>query len=191
MARMTDQPVRRRRLLLVGALALAFVTGAVVGALIVSAAASRAAQVTLGGARGMFVSDQEARLAMAWNAGDMNEALAHARCAYEAKYAEGAGWFDTSAIGWSVWGGALTHAIVVTPNAANFEKARPIEEGEAHAMIAVILERLGRADEANERLARATKVGGQDPAWWRNLGLKLVGISVPQGFLHPDGTVHP
>ena len=58
-------------------------------------------------------------------------------------------------------------------------------------MMAVVLERLGRADEAKERLARATKVGGREPAWWRELGLKIVGISLPQGFRHPDGTVHP
>jgi hypothetical protein len=187
---MTEQPPRRRRFFLVGVIILAFVAGGVAGVLVAAAAAHRAAKVALGNAQLMFVSDQEARLALAWKAGDMNEALAHARCAYEAKYADGAGWFDTSAIGWSIWGGALTHAIIVTPNATNFEKARPIEEGEAHAMIAVILERLGRADEANDRLARATKVGGQEPGWWRNLGLKLVGISLPQGFRHPDGTVH-
>jgi hypothetical protein len=90
-----------------------------------------------------------------------------------------------------VSGGALTYTMILKPNAANFARSRPIEEGEAHARIAVVLERLGRADEAKDRLALATKVGGRDPAWWRGLGLKIVGISVPQGFLHPDGTVHP
>jgi hypothetical protein len=188
---MTEQPARRSRFFLVGVIVFAFVTGGVAGALITSAAAARAAQVTLRGAQGMFVSDQEARLAKAWNAGDMNEAIAHARCAYEAEFAEGAGWFDSRAIGWSVWGGAFTQMAIVQPNAASFASARPIHEGEAHAKIAVVLERLGRGDEANGRLALATKVGGQDVAWWRGLGLKCVGTSLPQGFLHPDGTVHP
>jgi hypothetical protein len=188
---MSDQPNRRRRLVFVGSITLAFVTGTAAGILATSAAASRAAQVTLYGARDLFVYDQEARLSKAWNAGDMNEALVHARCAYEAKYAEGSGWFETSAVGWSVWGGALTNTMVLAPNAENFARARPVQEGQAHARIAAVLERLGRADEANDRLARATKVGGHEPAWWRGLGLKVVGISLPQGFLHPDGTVHP
>jgi hypothetical protein len=188
---MTDQPVRRRRLLLIGIIVLAFVTGAVAGALVTSAAAHRAAQVGFWTARQLFVDDQESRLAIAWNGGDMNEALAHARCAYEAEFAEGAGWFDPKAIGWSIWGHALLHTIVVTPNAPTEQKVRPTLEGTAHARIAVVLERLGRADEANDRLARATEVGGRRPAWWRELGLQIVGISLPQGFRHPDGTVHP
>ena len=186
---MNDQSPRKRRLLLVGA--LAFMAGGVAGVLVTSAAASRAAQVSLGAAQGYFVYDQEQRLALAWNAGDMNEALAHARCAYEAKFAQGARWFDTKALGWSVWGGALAQKIIVEPNAANFAGSKPIQEGEAHARMAVVLERLGRADEAKHRLVLATKVGGREPAWWRDLGLKIVGISLPQGFLHPDGTVHP
>jgi hypothetical protein len=188
---MTDQPVRRRRLLLVGVIALVFVTGAVAGALATAAAAHRAAQVGFRAARGLFVSDQTSRMAIAWNAGDMNEALAHARCAYEAEFAEGAGWFDPKAIGWSVWGGSLLDMMVVTPNAPTAQKVRPTLEGEAQARIAVVLERLGRTDDARTRLAKAVAVGGREERWWRELGLKVVGISLPQGFRHPDGTVHP
>lgn len=188
---MPDQTPRRRRLLLFASIVAIFLAGVATGTLATSVAASHAAQIALGGSRMLFVSDQEARLAQAWNAGDMNEALAHARCAYEAEFSEGAGWFDAKAIGWSIWGGAFVQKAIVEPNAANFASARPIHEGEAQAKIAVVLERLGRADEAKDRLALATKVGGQEPAWWRGLGLKIVGISLPQGFLHPDGTVHP
>lgn len=124
-----ETPRTRRRLVLIGSIVPTFVIGVATGALATSAAASRAAQVAVDGSRRLFVSDQEARLAQAWTAGD--------------------------------------------------------------AKIAVVLERLGRPDEASRRLALATKVGGQDAAWWRGLGLKIVGISLPQGFLHPGGTVRP
>lgn len=65
---------------------LAFVAGGVADTLVTSGAASRAARTALGGARMMLVYDQTQRSAIAWNAGDMNEALAHTTCAYEAEY---------------------------------------------------------------------------------------------------------
>lgn len=182
-------PVRTSRLVIVVLVTAAFVSGAVAGGLVASAAASRAAQVALRAARGWFVYDQEQRLARAWNAGDMSEALVHARCAYEAEYAEGGRWFDASAIGFSVWGGALLQAVVVEPNAATAEKVRPSLEGAAHARIAVVLERLGREKDAQDRLEEATKIGGRQPAWWRELGLQTVAVTLPEGFMRPDGTV--
>ena len=53
----------------------------------------------------------------------------------------------------------------------------PASEGFAHAKIAVLLERLGRADEARDQLARAVKASGHDVNGWRALGLKTVGRS--------------
>jgi hypothetical protein len=186
---MSDHPVPRRRLAVVALVVAAFVSGAAAGAFVTSAAASRAVQVALRSARGLFVYDQTQRLAVAWNASDMSEALAHARCAYEAEFAEGARWFTTSATGFSVWDGAFIEVAIVNPNAAKAEKVRPMEEGFAHAKIAVVLERLGRAKEAKERLEQAVKTGGREPAWWREVGLQTVAVTLPEGFLRPDGTV--
>lgn len=187
---MIESPVRRRRLLLGGPIALAFLAGGVVGTLVTSAAASRAAQVTLGGARRWFVYDQTQRLALAWNAGDLNKALMHATCGYEAEFGEGAAWFDPKTIGWSIWGGAFAQKTIVEPNAASMTRARPTEEGIALAKIAVVLERLGRGDEAQARLGQAAAAGGEKVEW-RELGLRTVGITLPQGYMHPDGTVRP
>jgi hypothetical protein len=86
-------------------------------------------------------------------------------------------------------GGAFLQMLVVKPNAATAEKVRPTDEGIAHAKIAVVLERLGRTTDAQDRLALAAKVGGREPPWWREVGLKTVAVTLPQGFLHPDGTV--
>jgi hypothetical protein len=141
---MTDHPAGRCRLLIIGSIVAGFVTGTAAGVLVTSAAASRAAKVRVEGARGLFVYDQTQRLALAWNAGDMSEALAHARCAYEAELAEGARWFDRSASEFSVWGGAFTQVAIPEPNTPTAEKVRPTQEGEAHARIAVVLESLGR-----------------------------------------------
>jgi hypothetical protein len=176
-------------LLVIGSVALAFVAGGAGGALVTSAAASRSAQVGLEAARNLFVYDQAQRLAVAWNAGEMESALVHARCAFEAEHGEGAGWFDTKALGWGVWGGALLQKLVVEPNAASMARTRPLDEGIAHAKIAVVLERLGRADEARNWLLRASSVGGREPGWWREAGLKTVGVTLPEGFLRPDGVV--
>lgn len=182
---------RSRRAVAIVVGVCAFVVGVAVGVATTTAAATRAARVGLDAARSLFVYDQTQRLAVAWNAGDMNEALAHARCAYEAEFAEGAGWFDTKALGWSVWGGALLDKIIVDPNAPLMARARPRDEGVAHAKIAVVLERLGRADEARARIGRAMKVGGRDSFPWREVALKTVGVTLAEGFLRPDGAVRP
>ena len=179
---MTDQAARRRRLLIVGSIVLAFLAGCVAGSYATWRAAFGAAHGGLQAARGVFAHDQEERLALAWNAGDMNEALAHARCAYEAEYSEGARWFDVSALGWNPFQGTAFQS-------AFTEQDRLKREGLVQAKIAVVLERLGRADEARERLAQAARTGGNDLAWWRKAGLATVGQTRTEGFVHPDAPV--
>jgi hypothetical protein len=164
---------RSRRVALV--VLLAFLSGAAVGAVASSGVASRSASVALHGAAGLFAFDQEQKVAAAWSAGDMNTALAHARCAYEAAFGSGSRYFDTGTVGWSVWGGALTHRLIVEPNADVISRARPTGEAITRAKMAVILERLGRGTEAAAELERAAQASGiADTAKLRELGLKTV-----------------
>lgn len=179
---MSGNPTRTRRFLIVGSILFAFVSGGALGAIGASAAAVRSVQSGLLAARGLFAYDQRERLALAWNAGDLNEALAYARCADEVEFSEGAGWFDPRAIRWSVWHGSPYQAILAASDAARAKT----DEGLAQARIAVVLERLGRTEDAQERLAQAVKIGGRDVAWWRKAGLTMVGKTLPEGFAHPD-----
>ncbi len=172
---MSAAPGRNRR---VAVVVLAFVSGAAASALAASAAASRSAHLAIHGSAGLFVYDQEGKLAAAWNAGDMNAALAHARCAYEARFGSSSRYFDIESVGWT------THALVVEPNAEVTARARPTEEAIARAKLAVILERLGRASEATMELDRAAQASGvRDMAKLHELGLKTVALTAT-----PTGT---
>ncbi len=186
---MPDPAPRSSRLRTTVMVVLAFAVGAAAGVLVTTAAATRAVHTTVGAARGLFVYDQGQRMAIAWNEKAPAEALAYARCAYEAEFAEGARWFDKAVEDWSVWGGAFLQVAVVEPNRATSDKVRPLTEGMALARIAVVLEQLGREQEAQNRLAQAIKVGGRDADYWRKLGLATVAQTLPEGFLHPDGSV--
>lgn len=172
---MSAPPSRRRRLEIGVLVAGAFVTGVVVGCVVTSAAASRASQVFLGAASHLFIHDQNRKLAASWKAGDMEEALAYATCSFEASYGDGARAFDPSYLGWNVWGGAISHRLIVEPNSDAFRRARPNDEAISRAHLAVVLERLGRRPEAERQLDEAAKVSGvQDAARWRDIALKTI-----------------
>jgi hypothetical protein len=183
---MSDPSVRKRRVIFVVSIVVAFAVGGAAGVLATAGAAERTTQRGLEDARGLFAYDQAQRVALAWNAGDMNEALAHARCAYEVEFAEGARWFEASADPWRRRAGPLYR---LEPNAAPADRDPATEQGLAQAKIAVVLARLGRADEARERLERAARAGGRDVAFWEKAGLMMVQRSSPDGFLHPDGSL--
>jgi hypothetical protein len=158
---MTDLPVRRRKFLTAGLMVVAFLAGTVLGIVLTTVLADRTSHDGLRGARALFALAQNDRLALAWNNGDMNEALVHVKCAYDAEFMDGSWWFDVSAIRL----GAASRGLP------------PASEGMAHAKIAVVLERLGRADEARDQFAQAVKASGHDVNGWRALGLKTVGES--------------
>lgn len=86
-----------------------------------------------------------------------------------------------------LWGGAFVQAVVVEPNVDRWTRARPMAQGTARAKIAVVLERLGSANEAHEQLDQATKLGGHDPGWWRQLGEKAVAVAASAGLRRPSG----
>jgi hypothetical protein len=170
-----------KRSFLVVAILAAFLCGAIVGGAVTTAAARRAGKVFLTAARSLFVSSEEQKLAGAWKEQDMNAALAHATCAFEAGYGDGARYFDLSTIGWSVWGGALTDTLVVEPNAETAQHARPLAEALARARMAVVLERLDRADEAQRQLDLAAKAAGdRDGTKWRDIALQTISVATPR-----------
>jgi hypothetical protein len=174
---MPEAPERKWRIAVV---ALAFVFGVLVGGLVTSAVAARSGQVLLGAASIRFVFNQEQKVSAAWNAGEMNTALSHARCAFEAAYGDGARNFDTSDLDWSIWGGALLQKLVVQPNIENSARARPTGEAIARAKVAVVLERLGRTAEAQHELEESVRVSSlHDLAWWRDVGLKTIPLAAP------------
>lgn len=183
---MSDQPLRRRRFTFVISVVVAFVAGGAVGVVAAALAGYRSMQVGIQDARGLFAYDQTQRVALAWNAGDMNEALVHARCAYEVEFAEGAKWFEESAQDLRLLAGPVFR---LEPHPRPADRDPATEEGLAQARIAVVLERLGRADEAQERLALAAKAGGRNAAFWETAGLRMIGKSAPEGFAHPDGSL--
>jgi hypothetical protein len=77
-----------------------------------------------------------------------------------------------------VWGGELTHRLIVEPNADAVARARPTGEAIARAKLAVILERLGCVSDATTELDRAAQASGiRDVAKLRDLGLKTVGLT--------------
>jgi hypothetical protein len=177
---MSGSPAAKHRLILLAVIVLAFVSGAVVGGVVTSAAAHLSVEVALRGAQGLFEFHQDQKVAAAWNAGDMNTALSHATCAFEVRFGDGARYFDPAVAGWSVWGGAVTQKLIVEPNAELARRARPTDEAIARAKMAVVLERLGRTRDAEAELEQAATASGvRDTATWRAVGLKTVAVTAP------------
>jgi hypothetical protein len=169
---MSNEPTRTRRLL-VGA--LVFVVGFGAGGAVVAAFAAKASRAYLRGAQLTFATEQDRQLSHAWRSGDFEGALLHAGCALEAEHGEAAArTFDPARNKWSL-SYALTEAIIVEPNMATFEKARPKSEGAARAKLGVVWERLGKAEAGVRELERAAQLfGNTDIAKWRRFGEQTV-----------------
>lgn len=169
---MGNEPSRARRILTT---ALVFVLGLAAGGAIVAALAAKASRAYLKGAQLGFVSEEGRGLSQAWRSGDYEHALIHAGCALEAEHASAAATaFDPAKNEWSLWL-ALTQAVIVEPNMATAEKARPKSEGGARARLGVVWERLGHSEAAvRELTAAAALFGSTDVAKWRRFGEQTV-----------------
>ena len=179
---------KRTKVFTVAGFVLLFLCGLAVGVLVATAAARRSVQAALGAAQLLLEHDQERMLATAWNAGDMDSALAHATCAFDIRFSDAGRYFDPVALDWSLWGGALAQTIIVEPNAKNMRQARPTEQAGSRARVAVVLERLGKTREAQEQLQQAAMESGvMDAEGWRKLGLRTVGWTLPAASVNSPG----
>lgn len=156
--------------------AIVFVLGFAMGALVVSAVASRASRAYLLTAQYELVSAQDQQASEAWRMGDVESAAGHAFCAVEVAHGEGARAFG-EAMPWDPIGLAFLQAAVVEPNHPAMERSQPSREAVARAKLAVTWERLGRADAADRELGRAAALtGAKDVAKLRQLGLDTVDV---------------
>lgn len=156
--------------------ALLFVLGALAGGLGVWGLGRHASGAYLSVARLTFRNAQNEQAATAWHAGDFDAALGHAFCELEAEHGLGAKRaFDRRAMPWDLFSLVFLQSMIIDPNAATAEKARPISEAGDRAKLAVILERLGRKEAADREFAIAARLTGrQDVSKWRWLGLEAV-----------------
>jgi len=144
------------------------VAGSLLGAGIVAWWSSRASGQYLQMMRLSFATEQEMRLRQAWQAGDLTSALRHAACKVEVDKKSRA--FDPE---WSVWHFWYPLLGVVANERTPWNPAHGTNvEAIAHAQLAVVLERLGRAEDASREFADAKLIGGgADIAIWRQVGI--------------------
>lgn len=151
---------------------LVFTVGVLAGASLLAFMSSHASRLFLQMVRMSFASEEETRLAEAWRKGAMSDALAHAACGVAAERGPQA--FDPVRSPWGM-GFPLMGAFVTERTRYPVQDSSRVE-ALAHAKLAVVLERLGQAEAAQQEYAAAARLTGQtDASRWKEVALSELG----------------